>query len=69
MPSLLTPQRRVIGGRAVVNRDWIRKFTGASVGTAARWYKVRDEQPKELQDSDRRRTGDKLGKAGRRTGP
>ncbi|MDH6222782.1 hypothetical protein [Streptomyces pseudovenezuelae] len=41
----LNPQRRVVGGRAVVNRDWIREFTGASVGTAARWYKVRDEQP------------------------
>ncbi|MEU2867492.1 hypothetical protein ABZ672_56835 [Streptomyces mirabilis] len=43
----LNPQHRVVGGRAVVNRDWIREFTGASVGTAARWYKVRDEQPKE----------------------
>jgi hypothetical protein len=47
MPTPLNPQRRLVGGRAVVNRDWIREFTGASAGTAARWYKVRLEQPEE----------------------
>ncbi|MEU9545588.1 hypothetical protein [Streptomyces mirabilis] len=51
----LNPQRRVVGGRAVVNRDWIREFTGASVGTAARWYKVRDEQPKEHRHPEKER--------------
>ncbi|WP_369276030.1 hypothetical protein AB5J55_44400 [Streptomyces sp. R11] len=55
MPNPLNPQRRVIGGRAVVNRDWIREFTGASVGTAARWYKVRDEQPKEHRHPEKER--------------
>jgi hypothetical protein len=51
----LNPQRRVVGGRAVVNRDWIREFTGASVGTAARWYKVRDEQPEEHRHPEKER--------------
>ncbi|MGW1507514.1 hypothetical protein ACWCQW_55950 [Streptomyces mirabilis] len=51
----LNPQHRVVGGRAVVNRDWIREFTGASVGTAARWYKVRDEQPKEHRHPEKER--------------
>ncbi|MEU4616628.1 hypothetical protein [Streptomyces umbrinus] len=51
----LNPQRRVVGGRALVNRDWIREFTGASVGTAARWYKVRDEQPKEHRHPEKER--------------
>ncbi|WP_261717203.1 hypothetical protein [Streptomyces sp. FZ201] len=55
MPNPLNPQRRVIGDRAVVNRDWIRKFTGASAGTAARWYKVRDEQPKEHRHPEKER--------------
>jgi hypothetical protein len=51
----LNPQHRVVGGRAVVNRDWIREFTGASVGTAARWYKVRDEQPAEHRHPEKER--------------
>ncbi|MEV4040392.1 hypothetical protein [Streptomyces umbrinus] len=51
----LNPQRRVVGGRALVNRDWIREFTGASVGTAARWYKVREEQPKEHRHPEKER--------------
>ncbi|MGW6144292.1 hypothetical protein [Streptomyces sp. NPDC055140] len=51
----LNPQRRVVGGRAVVNRDWIREFTGASVGTAARWYKVRNEQPTEHRHPEKER--------------
>ncbi|MGI3225012.1 hypothetical protein ACRJ4B_14910 [Streptomyces sp. GTA36] len=51
----LNPQRRVVGGRAVVNRDWIREFTGASVGTAARWYKVREEQPEEHRHPEKER--------------
>ncbi|MFE4752401.1 hypothetical protein ACFRIB_19335 [Streptomyces mirabilis] len=55
MTKPLNPQRRVVGGRAVVNRDWIREFTGASVGTAARWYKVRDEQPKEHRHPEKER--------------
>ncbi|MEU2284245.1 hypothetical protein ABZ614_20260 [Streptomyces sp. NPDC013178] len=55
MPKPLNPQRRVIGGRAVVNRDWIREFTGASVGTAARWYKIRLEQPKEHRHPEKER--------------
>jgi hypothetical protein len=44
MTKALNPQRHLVGDRAVVNRDWIREFTRASVGSAARWYKVRDEQ-------------------------
>jgi hypothetical protein len=55
MPKPLNPQRRVIGDRAVVNRDWIREFTGASVGTAARWYKIRLEQPKEHRHPEKER--------------
>ncbi len=55
MSKALNPQRRVVGGRAVVNRDWIREFTGASVGTAARWYKVRDEQPKKHRHPEKER--------------
>ena len=55
MTKALNPQRRLVGGRAVVNRDWIREFTGASVGTAARWYKVRDEQPKEHRHPEKER--------------
>jgi hypothetical protein len=39
----------------VVNRDWIREFTGAGAGTAARWYKVRDEQPKEYRHPEKER--------------
>ncbi|MFF0386808.1 hypothetical protein [Streptomyces sp. NPDC004286] len=45
MPQPPNPQRRRAGDRFVVNRDWIRQFTGASAGTAARWYKLRPEQP------------------------
>ncbi|MFC9916299.1 hypothetical protein [Streptomyces sp. NPDC127197] len=55
MTKALNPQRRLVSGRAVVNRDWIREFTGASVGTAARWYKVRDEQPKEHRHPEKER--------------
>ncbi|GGP93064.1 hypothetical protein [Streptomyces melanogenes] len=55
MTKALNPQRRLVGGRAVVNRDWIREFTGASVGTAARWYKVRDEQPEEHRHPEKER--------------
>jgi hypothetical protein len=55
MPTPLNPQRRFIGGRAVVNRDWIREFTGASVGTAARWYKIRLEQPEEHRHPEKER--------------
>ncbi|WP_415954368.1 hypothetical protein [Streptomyces sp. KLOTTS4A1] len=55
MTKALNPQRRLVGGRAVVNRDWIRELTGASVGTAARWYKVRDEQPKEHRHPEKER--------------
>jgi hypothetical protein len=55
MSKPLNPQRRVIGGRAVVNRDWIREFTGASVGTAARWYKIRLEQPAEHRHPEKER--------------
>ncbi|MFC9627388.1 hypothetical protein ACFTXM_48135 [Streptomyces sp. NPDC056930] len=51
----LNPQRRVLGDRAVVNRDWIREFTGASVGTAARWYKVRPEQPEKHRHPEKER--------------
>lgn len=57
MPKALNPQRRVVGDRAVVNRDWIREFTGASVGTAARWYKVRLEQPEEHRHPEKERIG------------
>ena len=55
MTKALNPQRRLVGGRAVVNRDWIREFTGASVGSAARWYKVRDEQPEEHRHPEKER--------------
>ncbi|MET7700318.1 hypothetical protein [Streptomyces sp. NPDC005485] len=55
MSKALNPQRRVVGGRAVVNRDWIREFTGASVGTAARWYKIRLEQPREHRHPEKER--------------
>ncbi|MGW2890631.1 hypothetical protein ACWDDN_36060 [Streptomyces griseoruber] len=55
MTKALNPQRRLVGGRAVVNRDWIRELTGASAGTAARWYKVRDEQPKEHRHPEKER--------------
>jgi hypothetical protein len=55
MPNALNPQRRVVGGRAVVNRDWIREFTGASVGSAARWYKIRLEQPEEHRHPEKER--------------
>ncbi|MFJ8273897.1 hypothetical protein ACIQ8G_27045 [Streptomyces sp. NPDC094154] len=55
MSKALNPQRRVVGDRAVVNRDWIREFTGASVGTAARWYKVRLEQPEEHRHPEKER--------------
>ncbi|WP_210581925.1 hypothetical protein [Streptomyces sp. GESEQ-4] len=55
MTQALNPQRRLVGGRAVVNRDWIREFTGASVGSAARWYKVRNEQPKEHRHPEKER--------------
>lgn len=55
MTKALNPQRRLVGGRAVVNRDWIRELTGASVGTAARWYKVRDEQPEEHRHPEKER--------------
>ncbi|MGW3725358.1 hypothetical protein [Streptomyces sp. NPDC000851] len=55
MTKAPNPQRRLVGGRAVVNRDWIREFTGASVGTAARWYKVRNEQPKEHRHPEKER--------------
>jgi len=51
----LNPQRRLVDGRPVVNRDWIREFTGASVGTAARWYKLRPEQPKEHRHPEKER--------------
>ncbi|MFI1769523.1 hypothetical protein ACH41H_47050 [Streptomyces sp. NPDC020800] len=59
MTKALNPQRRLVGGRAVVNRDWIRELTGASVGTAARWYKVRDEQPKEHRHPEKERVDGK----------
>lgn len=55
MSKALNPQRRVIGDRAVVNRDWIREFTGASAGTAARWYKLRLEQPEEHRHPEKER--------------
>jgi hypothetical protein len=55
MSKALNPQRRVVGDRAVVNRDWIREFTGASVGTAARWYKIRLEQPEEHRHPEKER--------------
>ncbi len=55
MTKALNPQRRIVGDRAVVNRDWIREFTGASVGTAARWYKIRDEQPEEHRHPEKER--------------
>jgi len=55
MSKALNPQRRVVGGRAAVNRDWIREFTGASVGTAARWYKIRLEQPEEHRHPEKER--------------
>lgn len=55
MTQALNPQRRLVGGRAVVNRDWIREFTGASAGTAARWYKVRDEQPEKHRHPEKER--------------
>ncbi|MGI5380685.1 hypothetical protein ACQEV2_42165 [Streptomyces sp. CA-251387] len=55
MPKALNPQRRIVGGRAVVNRDWIREFTRASVGTAARWYKLRLEQPEEHRHPEKER--------------
>ncbi|MEV7395150.1 hypothetical protein [Streptomyces sp. NPDC091215] len=55
MSNALNPQRRVVGGRAVVNRDWIREFTGASAGSAARWYKVRDEHPEEHRHPEKER--------------
>ncbi|MEY9998118.1 hypothetical protein ABIE67_010239 [Streptomyces sp. V4I8] len=55
MPKPLNPQRRLIGDRAVVNRDWIREFTGASVGTAARWYKIRLEQPEKHRHPEKER--------------
>ncbi|MFD7163574.1 hypothetical protein [Streptomyces violascens] len=55
MSKALNPQRRLVGNRAVVNRDWIREFTGASVGSAARWYKVRDEQPREHRHPEKER--------------
>ncbi|MET9735843.1 hypothetical protein ABZZ79_36030 [Streptomyces sp. NPDC006458] len=56
MSKALNPQRRIVGGRAVVNRDWIREFTGASVGSAARWYKIRlDEQPEEHRHPEKER--------------
>jgi hypothetical protein len=55
MPKALNPQRRVVGDRAVVNRDWIREFTGASVGTAARWYKIRLDQPEEHRHPEKER--------------
>ncbi|MEU3795987.1 hypothetical protein AB0F07_40490 [Streptomyces fructofermentans] len=59
MTKALNPQRRLVGGRAVVNRDWIRELTGASVGTAARWYKVRDEQPAEHRHPEKERVDGK----------
>ncbi|MHB9856695.1 hypothetical protein [Streptomyces sp. YIM S03343] len=59
MTKALNPQRRLVGGRAVVNRDWIRELTGASVGTAARWYKVRDEQPEEHRHPEKERVDGK----------
>ncbi|AZQ32139.1 hypothetical protein EJ357_47490 [Streptomyces cyaneochromogenes] len=55
MTKALNPQRRVVGGRALVNRDWIREYTGASGGSAARWYKVRDEQPQEHRHPEKER--------------
>ncbi|MFE1437100.1 hypothetical protein [Streptomyces sp. NPDC058739] len=56
MSKALNPQRRMVGDRAVVNRDWIREFTGASVGSAARWYAVRlDEQPEEHRHPEKER--------------
>ncbi|MFD5574333.1 hypothetical protein [Streptomyces cadmiisoli] len=55
MAKALNPKRRLAGGRAVVNRDWIREFTGASAGTAARWYKIRDEQPEQHRHPDKER--------------
>ncbi|HKO83893.1 MAG TPA: hypothetical protein VJ140_04875 [Actinomycetota bacterium] len=55
MTKALNPQRRLVGGRAVVNRDWIREFTGASVGSAARWYKIRLEQPAEHRHPEKER--------------
>lgn len=55
MPKDLNPQRRLVGERAVVNRDWIRAFTGASVGTAARWYKIRLEQPERHRHPEKER--------------
>ncbi|MFF4189115.1 hypothetical protein ACFYZ9_38595 [Streptomyces sp. NPDC001691] len=55
MSKALNPQRRTVGKRAVVNRDWIREFTGASAGTAARWYKVRLEQPAEHRHPEKER--------------
>ncbi|MDN3263974.1 hypothetical protein QWJ26_30020 [Streptomyces sp. CSDS2] len=55
MSKALNPQRRVTGGRPVVNRDWIREFTGASAGTAARWYKLHLEQPEEHRHPEKER--------------
>ncbi|WP_329468583.1 hypothetical protein [Streptomyces sp. NBC_01431] len=55
MSKALNAQRRVLGGRAVVNRDWIREFTGASIGTAARWYKLRLDQPEEHRHPEKER--------------
>ncbi|MGY9066910.1 hypothetical protein [Streptomyces sp. CAS3] len=55
MPKDLNSQRRIVGDRAVVNRDWIREFTGASVGTAARWYKIRLEQPEKHRHPEKER--------------
>ncbi|MGW7208484.1 hypothetical protein [Streptomyces sp. NPDC054837] len=59
MTKALNPQRRLVDGRAVVNRDWIRELTGASVGSAARWYKVRDEQPAEHRHPEKERVDGK----------
>ncbi|WP_405654180.1 hypothetical protein [Streptomyces sp. NBC_00019] len=59
MAKALNPQRRLVDGRAVVNRDWIRELTGASVGSAARWYKVRNEQPAEHRHPEKERVDGK----------
>ncbi|MFJ8770402.1 hypothetical protein [Streptomyces clavifer] len=37
--------RREAGGRAVVSRAWITRYTGAGRSTVARWYALRHEQP------------------------
>ncbi|MGW1887782.1 hypothetical protein [Streptomyces sp. NPDC001970] len=48
-----SPQKRIVDGRAVVNRDWMAEQTGASRVTVNLWYTRRAEQPEDARHPEK----------------